>query len=96
MELKGFELTAALAGMCWVGFIVLVLLGCQAPVLAMGLVRGLILNLLLAVVFLLSLCCAWGHLDDSPGDTLGLAGGQGIAAVSVLLELQCELQLREL
>lgn len=61
-----------------------------------GLVRGFILILLLAVVLLLFLGCAWGHFDDSPGDTPGLAGGQGIAAVCVLLELQCELESREL
>lgn len=32
-----------------------------------------------------SLCCAWGHFEDSNGDAQGLADGRGTAALSVLL-----------
>lgn len=86
--------------MCGIGFIALgdvepsgscACHGAHSPYVV-GLIRGFILILLLAVVLLLFLGCAWGHFDDSPGDTPGLAGGQ----VSVLLELQCELESREL
>lgn len=77
VELEGFEVECA-----GLDLELLVLWSHQAPELAMGLIRGSILILLLAVVLLLSLCHAWGHLDDSPGGTAGLAGDQGMAAVS--------------
>lgn len=38
-----------------------------------------------AVLPITSLCCAWEHFGDSHGARPVLAGGQGIAAVSVLL-----------
>jgi len=36
-------------------------------------------------VLIILLCCASEHFDNSHGDAPGLADGQGIAAVSVLL-----------
>lgn len=46
------------------------------------------------------LCCAWAHIGNSPGDVPGLADGQGIAGVSVLLnwtgwDSKCELTVGE-
>lgn len=49
------------------------------------LVGGCCLLLLFAVVFIISTGCAWEHFDNSSGHVPGLAGGQGIAAVPVLL-----------
>lgn len=104
VELEGFEITAALTVMCWIGFSAVGAVewsgSCACPgahsLYIVGLIRGSILVLLLDVVLLLFLCCAWGHFDDSHGDTAGLAGAQGIAAVSVLLEPQFEFESREL
>jgi len=40
---------------------------------------------LLVVLLIIFLCCTWKHSDNSNDDVPGLADGQGIAAVSVLL-----------
>ena len=50
------------------------------------LVSGCFFLSLLAVLLSVLLCCAWEHFDNSNGDVPGLADGQDIAAVSVLLD----------
>ena len=58
-------------------------LACLAVHYSPVLVSGCFLLSLLAVLLIL-LRCAREHSDNSDGDVPGLAGGQGIAAVSVL------------
>lgn len=71
-------------------------LACRAENWSLVFVRGCFLCLLLAVLLMVSRRCSWGHSDNSHGHVLGLAGGQGLAAVLGRLELCSELESKGL
>ena len=64
-------------------------LACLTVYYSLGLVSGCFFTFAAcraAVLLIILLCRAWEHVDNSNGDVPGLADGQGIAAVSVLLD----------